>query len=797
MRSEKYLAYAKYNGVLMAGALTGIRVLELTWGIAGPMAGMMLADQGASVTRVEPQDDVFAQSPGYRAWNRGKRSAILDLKGPDGRRALLDLAAQADIVLDSYRPGVMERLGLGHEALAARNPRLITCSITAYGEGNEHSDRPGLEALAAARTGSQWAQRGGIMSTGELGLPDVEIPEGAEQAARSDGPIFSASPWMSINGFYHATLAITAALVARERSGTGQHIEASMLPRAAFVPTSTRSSGPMAATWMNLRGAPRGLFECKDGRWVHQWPIKPQSMIDAAEFDRLDDAPAPQYSHRRVDPARIGMEPENIVVLFYYLPLMQAAFKKFTAEEWRVWGERVKEGVQVVRTPEEALSDELLLAEGSVVEVADPDLGPIRHIGVITELSQTPGAVQGPAPRRGEHTAEVMSEAARSPDVPAGSPTLAEAGSEGPLAGVRVLDIGLALAGPYGTSLLADLGADVIKVMAPWDGPWMDTGIGQMANRGKRGVVLNLGKPNGLDAFYRLVESADVVAHNMRHGVAERLGVGYETLRAIKPDLIYCASRGFDRDRSARGLPGTDQSGSALAGQEWEDGGCWHGGQPFFGTSMGDLGNGFLTAIAINEALFHRARTGVGQAVGTSILYACLAGVSGTFACPDGSGPDRPKLDAQQLGFHSLYRLYETSDGWLCLAAVTPEHWERLCRVTGREDLQADDRFSDAVARRANDHELGKILEEVFGARTAAEWFAALDEAGVPVELSQPGMAGAPPGSPFLHFSVTPARPPGEAPVLDEHTDAVLAELHLDDETVAAIKEETANRARG
>jgi crotonobetainyl-CoA:carnitine CoA-transferase CaiB-like acyl-CoA transferase len=781
----------------MPGALTGVRVLELTWGISGPMVGMMLADQGALVTRIEPPEDVFAQSPGYRVWNRGKRSAVLDLKAPDGRRAFLDLAARADIVVDSYRPGVMERLGFGHAELAAGNPRLITCSITAYGEDSEHSGRPGLEALAAARTGSNWAQRGGIMSTGDLGLPDVEIPPGAEQAARADGPIFSASPWMSINGFYHGTLAITAALVARARTGRGQHIEASMLPRAAFVPTSTRSSGPMAATWMNLRGAPRGLFECGDGRWVHQWPIKPQTIIDAAEFDRLEDAPAPEYTHRRVDPARIGMEPENIVVLFYYLPLMQAAFKKFTAEEWRVWGERVKEGVQVVRTPEEAFSDDLLLAEGSVVEAGDPELGPIRYLGVITELGRTPGAVQGPAPRRGEHTAEVMREAAENPDGRAAAATPVDGPSEGPLAGVRVLDIGLALAGPYGTSLLADLGADVIKVMAPWDGPWMDTGIGQMANRGKRGVVLNLGKTNGLDAFYKLVETADVVAHNMRHGVAERLGVDEKTLRAIKPDLIYCASRGFDRDRSARGLPGTDQSGSALAGQEWEDGGCWHGGQPFFGTSMGDLGNGFLTAIAITEALFHRARTGVGQAVGTSILYACLAGTSGTFAYPDGSGPDRPKLDALQLGFHSLYRLYESADGWLCLGAITPEHWERLCGVIGRTGLRADDRFSDAAARRANDDELGKILEEVFAARTAAEWFAALDEAGVPVELSRPGMVAAPTGTPFLHFSVTPARPPGEAPVLDEHTDEILAELRLDDEKVAAIKQETANRARG
>jgi crotonobetainyl-CoA:carnitine CoA-transferase CaiB-like acyl-CoA transferase len=362
---------------------------------------------------------------------------------------------------------------------------------------------------------------------------------------------------------------------------------------------------------------------------------------------------------------------------------------------------------------------------------------------------------------------------------------------------VRVLDIGLALAGPYGASLLADLGADVIKVMAPWDGPWMGTGIGQMANRGKRGVLLNLGKPAGLDAFYKLVETADVVAHNMRDGVADRLGVGYEKLRAIKPDLIYCASRGFDRDRSARGLPGTDQSGSALAGQEWEDGGCWHGGQPFFGTSMGDLGNGFLAAIAVNEALFHRARTGEGQAVGTSILNACLAATSGTFAYPDGSGPDRPTLDALQLGLDALYRLYETVDGWICLAAVTPVHWERLCRAIGRLELQADDRFSDAVARRANDDELGKILDEVFRTQSAAEWFAALDEAAVPVELSVPGMMTGPPGAPFVHFSVTPARPPGEAPVLDEHTDEVLAELCLDEAAVAAIKRETADRARG
>ena len=247
--------------------------------------------------------------------------------------------------------------------------------------------------------------------------------------------------------------------------------------------------------------------------------------------------------------------------------------------------------------------------------------------------------------------------------------------------GVTVLDLGVALAGPYASSLLADLGADVIKVNAPWDGWWLATGIGQMANMGKRSIVLNLQNPQGKEVLYEMVRRADIVTHNMRWGVAERLGIGYEDLEEHNPSIIYCQSRGFDRVRSAQNLPGTDQMGSALGGQEWEDGGCGRGGRPLFGTSMGDLGNGFLLAISAIQALYHRDRTGVGQAVGTSIVNACLATSSNALITEDGRGVDRARLDALQLGFHSLYRLYETADGWICIAAVTDEHWWRLCAV--------------------------------------------------------------------------------------------------------------------
>jgi crotonobetainyl-CoA:carnitine CoA-transferase CaiB-like acyl-CoA transferase len=802
-------------GNTMSGTFRGVTVLELTWGIAGPMIGMMLVDQGAEVIRLEIPGDPFGDTPGYHVWNRGKQSAEIDLKSQSGRNAFLKLAAKADVVVDSFRPGTMERLGIDPASLRKTNHRLITCSLTAYGTGNEHSGRPGYEALVAARSGSQWAQRGGILSSADLGMPEVEIPAGAEQAARPEGPIFSASPWMSMNGFYHATLGIGAALVARERTGLGQHVETSMLARTSIAEAISKDNtsggaggGATRGSWMNLRGAPRGLFECKDGRWVHQWPLKPLRVVEAAEHDRLEDSPKPDFA-RRADPARIGLEPEAIVELFYWLPLLQAAFKKFSADEWVAWGDRIKEGVQPVRSPEEALADPLLLEDGSIVEVEDPELGRIRHIGLITEYSRTPGSVRGPAPYRGEHTAEILAraEGTAEPESSAGTMKVALGRREsleqslrrtvvansrsrrGPLSGIRVLDLGLALAGPYGCSLMADLGADVIKVNAPWDGPWMETGIGRMANAGKRSAVIDLRDPKGLEAVYLLVATCDVVSHNMRWGVAERIGIGYDELVKHNPSLIYCETRGFDLVRSASNVPGTDQSGSALAGQEWEDGGASRGGKPFFGTSMGDLGNGFLAAIATVNALFHRERTGEGQRVGTSILNACLATSSYTFITADGIGAERPRLDGMQLGFSALYRLYETSDGWLCLAAIQPDHWEKLISVLGADHLGDDPRFSTVEDRAINDEALSAALSATLMSRGASQWFEMLDKAGVPVEISSPCFDSPSLGQPFLRFSQTPTTAPGPPPELGADTEEVLAQIGMSVEEIAALDE--------
>jgi crotonobetainyl-CoA:carnitine CoA-transferase CaiB-like acyl-CoA transferase len=291
-----------------------------------------------------------------------------------------------------------------------------------------------------------------------------------------------------------------------------------------------------------------------------------------------------------------------------------------------------------------------------------------------------------------------------------------------PLEGIRVIDLGLAVAGPWGTMMLADLGADVIKVNNVFDGYWMSSHIAMSCNRGKRSIALWLKEPDAMDVLHKLVASADIVQHNMRYDAAVRLGVDYDSLRAIKPDLIYCHTRGFEHGARAH-LPANDQTGAALAGPDWLDGALDNDGVPLWpAVSLGDIGNGFLSAIGMVQALYHRDRTGRGQFVDTSIMYAHLLHSSIAYDTPEGlDRPARPMLDRMQLGFSPWYRLYETADGWLCIAAVDAQQRRALMRALG-VDAGADVAF--------------ETFEAVLSRRGAREWVDILDRAGVPAEVS-------------------------------------------------------------
>ena len=209
-----------------AGVLKDIRVLDLSWGIAGPMTTMLLADHGAAVTQIEPPGgDPFRGQLGYKVWQRGKRSAVLDLRKADERDDLLTLVRSADVLVESYAPGAATRLGIDYSQLAKLNPRLIYCSITGYGRDTADSGRPAYDILVQARSGLLWEQRG--WPEGALnhlaGRPDpfpgLEIPDEWVQGAPRPGPLFPASCWPSLGACFAASLGISAALRARERTG--------------------------------------------------------------------------------------------------------------------------------------------------------------------------------------------------------------------------------------------------------------------------------------------------------------------------------------------------------------------------------------------------------------------------------------------------------------------------------------------------------------------------------------------------------------------------------------------------
>lgn len=393
----------------------------------------------------------------------------------------------------------------------------------------------------------------------------------------------------------------------------------------------------------------------------------------------------------------------------------------------------------------------------------------------------------------------------------------------GPLSGVRVLDLTHALAGPYCTMLLADLGADVVKVESPrgdltrFASPVPEGapygGYFQSVNRNKRSIVLDLKRPEGRDVLLRLVPSADAFVENFRAGVADRLGLSYETLRDVNPKLVYGSVRGFGDKRGGTSpyvdWPAFDVTAQAFGGFMGITGTA-DGTPQQAGPGVGDIFPGTLCALGITSALLHAQRLGEGQYVDVAMYDGVLALCerivyqhSYTGDVPGPQGNTHPQL--------CPFGVFPASDGYVTIAAPTNNHWRSLCEIIGRPELGLDDRYKNNLVRLEHRDDVIGLLAEWTTTRTKTEIVGALGGA-VPVgsvntiedivddphviaremlaQVEQPGMdrpvtiAGVP-----IKLTGTPAGVRHRAPLLGEHTDAVLRESGFDDAEITKLRQ--------
>jgi crotonobetainyl-CoA:carnitine CoA-transferase CaiB-like acyl-CoA transferase len=384
---------------------------------------------------------------------------------------------------------------------------------------------------------------------------------------------------------------------------------------------------------------------------------------------------------------------------------------------------------------------------------------------------------------------------------------------------MRVLELAQIMAGPTCGMMLADMGADVIKVEKL---PGGDDARGYrepringvsapflMLNRNKRGIALNLKHERGRDVLLRLVRDADVLTENYRRGTLEKLGLGYEVLSKVNPGLIYCAVSGYGLDGPLADRGGFDLIAQGFAGLMSVTG--EPGGPPLKnGNPVADINAGILAATGIAAAYAHKLRTGRGQIVDTSLLEAALQQTYWYAAIHFATGESPGPTGSAHL-LTAPYQAFRASDGWINIGGANQANWERIAEVLGHPEWRHDPRFATNTARLANLPALVDAMNRVLSTRTKAEWIETFDAAGVPVgPVHSIGEALAHPqtlargmvvdlnhreagptralGCP-VHFSATPTAITRAAPALGEHTRAVLREHgYSDDEIDVLVK---------
>ena len=632
----------------MGGALAGLRVVDFGQWLAGPLVAAWLADAGADVVRADPPGGPRWNHPANAMLQRGKRSIVLDLKIGAERQVARTLIERADVVVENFRPGVMDRLGLGPETMLAANPRLLYCSLPGFGADDPRAGLPGWEGVVSAAAGLYLYP--GCTPMDYIG-------------DRSSEPIYSAIPAASAYAAMVAAHSIAAGLIARERTGLGQRIEVPLFdacfeligagvmqtdksrarrPAAlASCPTSRSSattSAPTAAgsncvcsRTSTCAGSPRR--SCRRSSSPTAWPTRVQMLTDPDLQDRARKRYAALFATRPARDWEIAINEESGA---------SAALCQ-TAEEWLTADSHARDS-------------------GAVIDLDDPELGRTAQAGFPIRMSVTPARGPVPAPPAGRRPGRDPRRARKPRDPPGDSahprwrdlPGAGRHPGPGRRPGAR---------GPTVGRVLAEYGAEVVKIHSFTD---RQLGMHLYTNSGKRSVMLDLKTPEGMTVFERVSDGIDVFVQNFTRGVADRMGIGEQALRRRNPGLVYASISAFGHEGYRGGWRGREQLGQGPTGMQTRLGGD---GEPRMAPyPYNDYGSGNLAAFAVLLALYHRMRGGPGQHVQSSLAH------SGTFlqipymvAFP-GRVWDEPRGPSAK-GRGPFDRLYPAADRWFYLCA--------------------------------------------------------------------------------------------------------------------------------
>ena len=765
--------------------LHGLRVLELTHGIAGQYLGQLLADQGADILKAEPPDGAgYRGCPQFHVWNRGKRSAVADLTSAAGVDLVRTLASRADVLISDLSAREAQALGLDYASLGREDSGLVYAWLTPYGEHGPFAEAPADDALASALGGMY-----------------------AAQPSFSGDPVMITIPIASYTAALLAASGVCSALYARERDGLGQQVTVSLVAgvlsqgsatiiRRLHVETPIRARHPQGAlpVYKLYKASDEWFFiACGNNVFFNKLCIAlgrpelaaderfaaaPWGLINSDHMRELTEIIAPIIVERSRD---------------YWLLFLQANDVPCAP---------VLDRRDYINHPQ-------VIHNGLRLTVDDPELGHVVMAGPAISFSKSAPAAIRPAPALGEHTPTALEAwPERSPVQPSPSRVKRPAG---PLAGVRIVDLSYYIAGAHCPMLLADYGADVIKVESLEGDPFRAFGLGFLGwNRGKRGIAVDLRTDEGRDIVYHLVREADVLVENFRIGASHRLRVDYETLRDVNRRLVYCTVAGWGETGPYSHLPVFDPVFQASSGAISAQGG--DGDPVFLAPAITDYGASHSAAYAIAAALYARERTGEAQRAVVTLTGASMAMQSGEFIFPAEGGEFGHALKGSEdfAGTSAAYRSYRCSDGFVFVACSTEEHWRAFAKSIGRPELAYPGAWP-AAARTESKGGVARAVSEMLAEDTLDSWLKRLASHGVPcapvlplrqvldspqvqangwaVEHEHPKLGTVRQTAALVGFSRTPGASQRTAPLLGQHTEEVLHEIGYTDALIEELSE--------